>query len=141
MDNRLFFLLNKTQRCLLNRADQVCEESLDTSISQMAALFFIDKHPGCLQKDLGHALGLKKSAITGLLSRMEARSLVQRLACSSDTRAMRLYATPAGQEKVIAAKPLLDHFNQQICADFTEAEIATVIRFLNTMLSRFDAAQ
>ncbi|MCV6610686.1 MAG: MarR family winged helix-turn-helix transcriptional regulator [Amphritea sp.] len=137
MDNRIFFMINKVQRRMLNHADQQCEKSLDTSITQMAALFYIDKHPGCLQKDLGQALGLKKAAITGLLSRMESNGLITRLVCETDSRAMRLQTTTTGLEKMTAAKPMLKDMNQQICEGFTDAEMAVVIRFLNAMLERF----
>ena len=69
MDKRLFFLLNMAQRKLFNHVDQACDQVFDASVTQLAALLFIVKHSGCLQKDVARALSLNKSAVTGLIIR------------------------------------------------------------------------
>src|SRR5690606_40671513 len=71
MDKRLFFLLNMAQKKLFRHVDAVCERELDASVTQLAALMLICQQPGCLQKDLAQALELNKSAVTGLIGRME----------------------------------------------------------------------
>lgn len=137
LDKRLFFLLNMAQRKLFNHVDQVCEEQLDASVTQLAALIYICKHTGCVQKDLTVALGLKKPAVTGLISRMEKNNLLQRKPCADDARAMRLYPTAQGIEKANSLAPYIQQLNQQFEAHFSQDEIATVLKFLNFILKRF----
>lgn len=137
VDRRLFFVLNMAQRKLFNHVDHLCEEQLDASVTQLAALMYICKHAGCVQKDLVTALALKKSAVTGLLTRMEKNNLLHRKPCAEDARAIRLYPTQSGIEKVQNLAPFIQQLNQQFEEHFSEEEIATVLKFLNFIIKKF----
>lgn len=137
MDKRLFFLLNMAQRKLFNYVDKVCEDALDTSVTQLAALLYIVKHSGCLQKDVAKALSLNKSAVTGLIVRMEKNELVERFVSDEDARAIKLYPTPSGVQKTLDLMPFIDEPNELFSEDFTDEEIKTVLKFLNFVIKRF----
>lgn len=137
MDNRIFFLINMVQRRMFNFADKTCEEQLDASVSQMAALLYITQHPGCVQKEVATALALNKPAVTGLLGRMQKNELIQRIPSEQDARAVCLFPTAAGSEKVLLMKPMITDLNHLITEGFSEQEIKTVLKFLNTMMERF----
>lgn len=137
MEKRLFFLLNMAQHRMFKFADQGCEQQLGISVTQAAALLFIAKHEGCLQKDLSQALGLNNPAVTGLASRMEKKALILRQSCTQDGRATRLFLTDAGKDKLPEVFPLLQKINDMLTADFTEDEITVVIRFLNKVMRTF----
>ena len=137
MNKRLFFLLNVAQKKLFKHVDKVCEQTLDASVTQLAALMYIEKQPGCSQKDLAKILDLNKSAITGLVTRMEKNALLDRLVSQEDARAIKLWPTEAGLEKVKKLKPLIDQLNNALKEDFTEEEIETVLKFLNYILIKF----
>jgi DNA-binding MarR family transcriptional regulator len=137
VDKRLFFLLNMAQKKLFKHIDNMCEQELDASITQLAALMYIAKAPGCGQKDLAQALDLNKSAITGLIGRMEKNGLVQRAGSDDDARAVKLWPTPEGINKVERLKPLVDRLNNEFQQEFSAEEIATVLRFFNFILERF----
>jgi len=51
--------------------------------------------------ELGEALNLEKSSLTGLIDRAEARALVARLRDDSDRRACRVALTGSGAELVV----------------------------------------
>ncbi|MFB9886261.1 MarR family winged helix-turn-helix transcriptional regulator [Balneatrix alpica] len=138
MQHRLFFLLTQAQKRLYRHADRRCEQELGSSVTQLAALLYIVKQPGCLQKDLAAELDLNKSAITGLLSRMEANGLVSRQTPSDDARGQALYPTALGESKAAAVKPLIQQFNQRFSEAFSEQELALVARFLNFILEQYD---
>lgn len=137
MDKRLFFLLNMAQRKLFNYVDKACEDALDTSVTQLAALLYIVKHSGCLQKDVAKALSLNKSAVTGLIVRMEKNELLERFVSDEDARAIKLYPTPEGVQKTLDLMPFIDELNDLFSEDFTDEEIKTVLKFLNFVIKRF----
>jgi DNA-binding MarR family transcriptional regulator len=137
LDKRLFFLLNMAQRKLFNYVDKACEDALDTSVTQLAALLYIVKHSGCLQKDVAKALSLNKSAVTGLIVRMEKNELLERFVSDEDARAIKLYPTPSGVQKTLDLMPFIDELNELFSEDFTEEEINTVLKFLNFVIKRF----
>ena len=137
MDKRLFFLLNVAQRKLFNHVDKVCEDALDASVTQLAALLYIVKHAGCLQKDVAKALSLNKSAVTGLIVRMERNNLLERFVSEEDARAIKLYPTPNGVQKTWDLMPLIDDLNESFSEAFSDAEIETVLKFLNFITKRF----
>lgn len=137
MDKRLFFLLNMAQRKLFNYVDKACEDALDTSVTQLAALLYIVKHSGCLQKDVAKALSMNKSAVTGLIVRMERNELLERRVSEEDARAIKLYPTPSGVQKALDLMPFIDELNKLFTEDFTDEEIKTVLKFLNFVIKRF----
>lgn len=136
MNNRLFFSLNIAQRKVFNFAERTCEEQLDVSIGQIAALLFITKHPNCLQKDVAQELRLNKSAITGLLGRMEKNKLIERTPCSTDARATLLQATSLGKHKAQAVIPFIQEFNRQLTEGFSDAELQIIQRFLAQLMEK-----
>jgi len=125
------------QRKLFNYVDKACEDALDTSVTQLAALLYIVKHSGCLQKDVAKALSLNKSAVTGLIVRMEKNELLERFVSDEDARAIKLYPTPSGVQKTLDLMPFIDELNELFSEDFTEEEINTVLKFLNFVIKRF----
>ena len=137
LDKRLFFLMNMAQRKMFNYVDKVCEDALDASVTQLAALMYIAKHSGCLQKDVARALSLNKSAVTGLIVRMEKKALVKRIPCTKDARAIKLYPTPDGIQKTLALAPYIDELNSHFSQEFTEEEMNAVLKFLNFTINRF----
>lgn len=137
MDKRLFFLLNKAQKKLFRHLDRRCEAELDTSATQLAALMYIQRCPGCLQKALADDLDLNKSAVTGLMTRMEANGLVRREVPTHDSRAIALYPTEMGSEKLTKVKPMIAALNQVYGDEFSEIELATIHRFLNFTIEHF----
>ena len=137
MDRRLFFLLNMAQHKLFRFADQHCQAELGVSATQLGMLMYLKHNSGCQQKEAAAALGLNKPAVTGLVNRLVEQNLILRLPCPNDGRAMQLQLTDTGLEKATAAKPLITHLNQQLRKDFSDDEIDTVLRFLNTLITRF----
>lgn len=137
MDKRLFFLLNKAQKKLFRHLDRRCEAELDTSATQLAALLYIQRSPGCLQKDLADELDLNKSAVTGLMARMEINGLVRREVPAHDSRAIALFPTETGSEKVAKVKPMIAELNAIFTSEFNEQELAIIHRFLNFTIGRF----
>lgn len=137
VDKRLFFLLNMAQRKLFNHVDKACEQTFDCSVTQLAALLYVVKHSGCLQKDVVKALSLNKSAVTGLIARMEKNELLERSVSEEDARAIKLYPMPEGVKKALALMPFIDEMNTLFTDEFSDEEMETVFKFLNFIIKRF----
>lgn len=137
MDRRLFFLLNRAQRALATYASRGLEAQLGVSVSQLTTLLYVQKHPGCSLTELAELLDMNKSAVTGLVQRMERAGTLRRKPDPQDGRASLLSATPKGEALRERAMPLVRKLNAEITEGFTEAEIETVLRFLNVVVQRF----
>jgi DNA-binding MarR family transcriptional regulator len=121
----------------LRKATDSALEPLGISTSQLPVLFLLEKNPGAMLKDVSEALRINASAITGLIDRMETAGLVRRNPSDEDERAVHLFATPSGIAKAVAAKPIIARLNTRLIEDFSERDIATIGRFLNSILERF----
>lgn len=135
--HRLIHKLSLAQHRLLKNADQAFRETSGISTTQLGVLFFLQKSPGALLKDVSDALGVNASAITALIGRMEDADLVRRQPSDDDQRAIRLFATAGGLAKVASARPVLARLNARLTGGFSEREIATIARFLDSILDRF----
>ena len=134
---RLIYKLSLAQHRLLKSADLAFREAAGISTTQLGVLFFLQKSPGALPKDLSDALGVNASAITALIARMEDTGLVRRQPSRDDQRAIHLFATASGLAKAAAARPVLARLNTRLTGDFSERDIETVARFLDAILERF----
>ncbi|HEX4842644.1 MAG TPA: MarR family winged helix-turn-helix transcriptional regulator [Limnobacter sp.] len=137
MDRRLFFMLNRARAALYRHADNGVEQAIGVPAAQVSLLFALSKQPQASMQTLGNTLGLNNSAMTGLVQRMKANKLIERVPSEEDGRVAHLRMTSKGQLKLEQAKPLLTQLNKQLTAGFTPAEIDTVLRFLNTVHARF----
>jgi DNA-binding MarR family transcriptional regulator len=136
-DKRLFFKMNLAQRLLLKHFDKEMAEKTGVPITQVAALFFLDRNDGCLLKDLSEALYQNKSAITTLVERMEKNGLVLKKASETDGRAAHIFMTDKGRSVCAEAIPLVKANNEKLSSQFTEDEIETVHRVLDRIIEMF----
>ena len=134
---RLIYKLSLAQHRLAKSADVAFREAGGISTTQLGVLFFLQKSPGALLKDVSDVLGVNASAITALIGRMEDAGLVRRQPSNDDQRAIHLYATTSGLAKAAPARPILARLNARLTGDFSEREIAKVARFLDAIIERF----
>ncbi len=137
LDRRIFFLLHRAQRALSTYASVGLSEALGISVSQLTTLMYVSRHEGCSLSELAELLDLNKSAVTGLVQRMERAGTLRREPNPDDARGSLLYVTPKGHEVRERAKPLLRKLNAELTHGFSPAEIDTVLRFLDGIVQRF----
>lgn len=137
MDRRIVFMLNRAQRAVAGYASTHLDAAMGISVAQLTTLMYVAKHSGCSMTELADLLDLNKSAVTGLVRRMERAGTVRREANPEDGRGSLLYVTPKGEALRERAKPLLRRLNTELTEGFTDSEIETVLRFLNRTVERF----
>jgi DNA-binding MarR family transcriptional regulator len=121
---------------LMKGTDAAFKQALGISTTQLGALFILESKDAT-SSELSEGLGVNASAITTLIDRMEKAGLVHRKPSSDDGRVVHLVATAQGLAKAAAARPILARLNSKLTRDFSEREIATVSRFLGSILERF----
>jgi len=98
-DDRLFFLLQRAAHQLRTTADRRLLTAAGITTAQLGALFAVRDQPGLTQQELARVLGLRESAVTGLVGRLTAAGLVSRGAHPREHRAVVLELTEAGAER------------------------------------------
>jgi len=138
-ERRLFFLLNLAQRRVQRWVDRRAETDARASAAQAGVLFHLAKHDGALVGEVGAALQIAPSAMTGLADRMAKAGLLTRHHDSDDGRATRLFLTDDGHAALKQARVLLRELNGKLCDGFSDDELDVVARWLGTMQARFPA--
>lgn len=92
-------------------ASRVFFEQWDLSPSQFNVLNLLDSEPeGLSQTDLGRQLLTHRSNVTGLVDRLEKRSLVERKETATDRRAYRVILTQKGSSLL---RKILPHYRRE----------------------------
>ena len=134
-DRRLYYKLNQAQHLLSKRVDAELAGALGIKTAQLGAVFFLLEHDGCMLKEISTGLGLNNSAITTLVVRMEKGGLLTRESCSVDGRSYRIHLTNKAKSIGQKAIPVAKELNSMLAQGFSDEEIDTVIRFLDSIIS------
>jgi len=95
-DERFIFLIGHARHRLFTSLDKALLDRAGVTTAQSGALYYLLDNDGCLLSELSRALMLDKSAITGLVDRLENKKLVLRRNTPSDRRAIKIYLTEKG---------------------------------------------
>ena len=138
MEKKLYFLLNQAQQKLHKGMDKESLAQLGVTSAQAAALYHLQKRNGCLQAELGKALGLGKAATSGMAVRLEKQGLIKRTPSPVDGRGQRVLITVEGLQVLVKARPLLNQMDKALNAGFKEKELEVVRRYLTNLIERLD---
>lgn len=138
-ERRFIFLIGQARHRLMTRLDQALLEMAGITAAQSGALYYLKENDGCLFTELSRALGLDKSAITGLVDRLAGKGLVERRAAPADRRAISIVLTDAGRDAAGRCLKVTKEFNDAITEGLTEKEIETASKFLQKIITRFSS--
>ncbi|MEZ4230175.1 MAG: MarR family transcriptional regulator [Polyangiaceae bacterium] len=127
---RIYALLQRAQQATKRRADHELLQAVGITAAQLGVLFCLEARPEQQQQQLARSLGVAKSAITSMVARLEAESLVARRSAPGDARAFQLALTPEGKARVARARHVHRRLNAELYAGFSDAELELVARFL-----------
>jgi MarR family transcriptional regulator, organic hydroperoxide resistance regulator len=113
-DQRLYFLLQRAAHRLRTTADRRCLAAAGVTTAQLGALFAVRDEAGITQQQLARTLGLRESAVTGLVGRLTAAGLLVKRPHPREHRAVVLELTDAGTDALRAAQPEIDRFNTEL---------------------------
>jgi len=138
-DERFIFLIGQAQNRLFTRLDQALMKAGEITTVQSGLLYYLLEHEGCLQNELSRALLLDKSAITGLIDRLEGKGLVARRRTVADRRAMNIYLMEEGKTATRRCLAVTREFNDAIKEGLSREEIDTFSMILQRIIGRFSS--
>lgn len=136
-DERFIFLIGQARHRLFTRLDKALIEKAGVTAAQSGALYYLLDNNGCLLSNLSHALMLDKSAITGLVDRLEKKGLAERRLAPADRRAINIYLTEAGLAAAESCLQVTKEYNSAIKEGLSQEEIECFSRILQKIISRF----
>jgi len=137
-DDRLIYLIITAQhRLRMHIRDELAAAGVKITLVQAGILFLLMEETGRAMSELGRLLSLDNSSITGLIDRLEKSGFVQRKTNPNDRRISLVHITPQGTGEVNQAKTVIARINEEIKADFSDAEVEAFKKILNSFLTRF----
>ena len=132
-DEMLCFSLGVAMR----RISRIYAEALaehEITPPQLFLLSCLGKQDGQKPRDLAQQVCLDTSSITGLLDRTERAGLVVRRPDPCDRRALRIYLTDLGRQRLEDLDPVVQQLQQRIrrefFADYSEEQVQLFLRML-----------
>lgn len=130
VDRRLFFIMDRAHTRLSKEADKHLAKNSAISTSQAAVLIYLGYHDRCRLTDLAEGTGRNNAAITGLVTRMEADGLLERITLTSDRRAKAVALTDEGWALREQVMNDFRDFNDRLVKGLSDSEVEAVLKFL-----------
>jgi len=127
------FLIRRAQQA--HGATWAREVSLEVSSVQYGVLAVLARRPGASQRELGDELDLDRSTIADLVSRLEARGLIERERSAGDRRRNHLGLTRQGAEELARLRPHVDQVEHLLTDGLTVGERDELRRLLRIVLN------
>ena len=104
-------------------------------VGQPAMLAFVQKHPGCSQKQMADEAHVTPASIAASFKRLENAGLIYRRADTADTRCNRVYTTSAGERELDYCLNALEGIDSILTDGINESEMAAFENTLNRMIA------
>ncbi len=138
MDNRIFFLISKTENAMNSYIkQQFAKAGLKVTPGQLAILFLLKGKNRQSMTDLSQGLEIDNSAMTRLIDRLEKNGLVERNNSTNDRREYHIIITEAGILETERVKKVIVAINKKIEDEFSLKELDEFKRTLMRMNSLF----
>lgn len=110
--------------------DEFEQEKIKISRDQYIVLRKLSEADGQMQNDLALATDRDKTSLTRLLSTMERKQFIKRLACPYDKRVKKVFITDIGKKTIINCLPILKRIADASEEDIDKSEIENAIKTL-----------
>lgn len=134
LQHNLGYLMRVARNVVMQSSGQFVDD-LGYATGQITLLGLIAANDGTAQNDLGRALLMRKSQVTGLIQDLVARGLVERSAQGSDRRFNALSLTPAGRKAWQQARERIGRHSSSLLVSFSDAEREELLRLLRKMIA------
>ena len=136
-DDRLIYLISRAQHGLMTHLKKALNaEGVEITPVQAGILFLLRKN-ALTMTELSRTLSIDNSAITGLVDRLEKSSLAKRTANPNDRRTYLIRITDKGKNEIDRAYVIIKKVNEEIKSGFSEDEVETFKKVLNSLLEKF----
>lgn len=109
------------------------QNDIDLTREQWLLLMHLSKDDGQMQNDLAIITSRDKASLARLVSNMEKKHLVVRIASKVDKRVKHVYLTNMGRDIFEKTLPLLDQVEPLLHEGITKEEIEVVIKVMKKL--------
>ncbi|MDO9523968.1 MAG: MarR family transcriptional regulator [Gemmobacter sp.] len=128
LDDQIGFLLRRSQQRHLTIFAEAMPDGL--TAQQFAALAKLRELGPCSQNALGRLTAMDNATISGVLTRLAERGLIERTAQPDDRRMMQISLTPGGETLVDRVLPIARKITADTLAPLSAAEQTSLIALL-----------
>ena len=133
VDRRLFLLLEIAARRMNRDADARLKTEVGVTSAQAAVMFLLSRRGERRMGDIGDMLSLNPPAVTGLVNRMAALSLVIKTSSKTDKRSAVVSLTEKGRALADAADHVLRDLNTELETRLGDTDSDTLHRVLTSL--------
>ena len=137
-DDRLIYLLTRAQHSLMTHLKHELNAKGNTITPAQAGILFLLRKQGHTMTKLSRILAIDNSATTGLVDRLEKSGLAHRTANPEDRRTYLIRITEKGKAAIDEAYVTIKQVNEEIKSGFSESEIETFKKILNSVQEKFE---
>lgn len=130
--NCIFFQLAKANQAAGRFLSQKVAP-LNLTTAQAMVLGFIAEEDHVTSVELGKRTELDSATLTGIIDRLEAAGLVERMNHPDDRRAILIHLTEKGKSLTADRERLIVEANQEFLAGITEAEKETLFHLIGKL--------
>jgi len=124
--------IGKTRRVIANAINKrIVEKGHDMTVEQIILLHNIGEKEGVKQQELADCVFKEKATITRALNKMEAKSVIVRIADKEDKRQKLIYLTHKGKELHELLLPILWEISDKATKGIEEKELKQCKSVLN----------
>lgn len=141
LHNRLAFRLYQCAN-LLNKTGTRAMEAHDVTTQQWAILGALVRDrwsDGIAVHELASLLMVSRQNLTGVLSRMERRGLVERVKSKKDSRSRLIRLTPEGWQRWSAMQEDITQYYSRIMLDLSNTDLIHALHYLDKLRERMHA--
>lgn len=110
-------------------------QPFDITPAQYMALYFLSKEGSLSPSKLAELCRLDTSTMTGILTRMEKKGLIERQHCTSDRRSVDICITQAGITLMPSILPVIDSCNEEALSCLSQKEQRAFKEYLLRLLA------
>jgi DNA-binding MarR family transcriptional regulator len=140
-DGRLVYLLHRAARVAVGHVTLRTQSEVGVSAVQLGTLSQLAMRPGSTMTSLAEQFDLNKSAMSGMVARLERDGLIVRKPNPGDARGSLLFLTKKGDGVRAGSRAVFQRATAELTDGFSSREMDVVIRFLNALVERFSEAE
>ncbi len=133
MEKSLISLIEELVRVRKMQQRKILQQS-SLHVGQPAMLSFVQKHPGCSQKQMADEARVTAASIAASFKRLENAGLISRRADTADTRCNRVYITKAGESELDFCQEALLEIDKTMTDGINRMEIEVIENMLQKMI-------
>ncbi len=117
--------------------DQWSAAFLDYSKNEILSLLFLYKNSTANMTEIADYINAPLNTATGVISRLEKKSMVERKRNSEDRRIVNIILTETAEEFIAKEKKLIQYYFQEIYKELTEEEKNAALSIISKVVAVF----